>query len=252
MTIGAVRFARYAYPPNALGYCGPDDNAALFEYGTSGVDDGGLRALALRFEGAWPYLELIARSSGKDPLDDEVVEAYWIGNELLDRIDRSTFGNSMDERFRTRAGTSWDGIIDAVTGGVRPSHGFHVFCVYPWVGLMRTGMTGQPLRILDQCRIRWGRVTAVEDDVALVESRPLVFDDDRISLGSPRVEKAVWASDGHGFAERLSAGDHVAMHWDWVCERLDRRALRTLQEHTRTALAHANRVLARPRTGVLT
>ena len=26
---GPVLFARYAYPPNALGYCGPDDPAAL-------------------------------------------------------------------------------------------------------------------------------------------------------------------------------------------------------------------------------
>lgn len=251
MTVGAVRFARYAYPPNALGYCGPDDHPALFEYGTTGINDGGLRALAQSFDGAWPYLELIARSAGKDPLDDEVVEAYWIGNPLLDRIDMSSFGTSMDERFRARAGISWDAVIDAVTGGVRPSHGFHVFCVYPWVGLMRSGMTSQPLRVLDQCRIRWGRVTEVESDVAIVESRPLLFDEDRLSLGPLRLERVVWANDGHGFAEALAPGDHVAMHWDWVCEKLDRRALHSLERHTSAALAHANRVLARPRTGVL-
>ena len=71
---GAQLFARYAYPPNVLGYCGPADHLSLFEYGTSGVTDAGLVELAKAFAGAWPYLELIAGSTGiKDPLDRRVV-----------------------------------------------------------------------------------------------------------------------------------------------------------------------------------
>ena len=31
MTAGPVVFARYAYPPNALGYCGPADSGALLK-----------------------------------------------------------------------------------------------------------------------------------------------------------------------------------------------------------------------------
>ena len=60
---GPVMFARYAFPPNSHGYCGPADNVAFFEQGVTGEDDGGLRAMAREFAGAWPYLELIAHST---------------------------------------------------------------------------------------------------------------------------------------------------------------------------------------------
>ena len=85
---GAGQFVRYAYPPNRLGYCGPEDVEALVAYGVSGVSDPGLRQLVTAFEGAFPYLELIAAAAGiRDPLDRRVVEAYWIGNRLLMGVD---------------------------------------------------------------------------------------------------------------------------------------------------------------------
>ena len=40
--IGPVLFARYAFPPNQLGYCGPDDAAGFLAHGVNG-DDHGLR-----------------------------------------------------------------------------------------------------------------------------------------------------------------------------------------------------------------
>ena len=55
---GPVLFARYAYGPNRFGYCGPDDADELLEAGAAGQDTV-LRALAQRFEGAYPYLALI-------------------------------------------------------------------------------------------------------------------------------------------------------------------------------------------------
>ncbi|MEO6208381.1 MAG: DUF6390 family protein, partial [Candidatus Limnocylindrales bacterium] len=74
---GASLFARYAYPPNELGYCGPQDSRAVLEYGAAGVVDRGLVELAKGFAGAWPYLETIAGMAGiPDPLDRRVVEAY--------------------------------------------------------------------------------------------------------------------------------------------------------------------------------
>lgn len=247
---GGVRFVRYAYPPNALGYCGPDDHLALLEYATGGEDDGGLRVMAREFEGAWPYLDLIAHSNRLDPLDSEVVEAYWIGNRLLDHVGIASFAHSMEERFRNRAGPSWDAVADAVTAGARPHHGFHVFCVYPWVGLMRTGNTSQPLRVLDQCRIRWGRVRQIDGDTAVVDSKPLVLEHDQLSLGQTQQETVVWASDGHGLAEPLAPGDQVAMHWGWICEQLSPLGLHNLKRATASALGYANRVLARPKTGL--
>ena len=83
---GPVLFARYAFPPNHHGYCGPADTTGFLQLGLAG-DDRGLRAMAQEFAGAWPYLELIAHGTGlDDPLDRRVVEAYWVGSPRLDRI----------------------------------------------------------------------------------------------------------------------------------------------------------------------
>ena len=73
---GPVLFARYAYGPNRLGLCGPDDAERLFGESSTDGDDREVRHLARGFEGAYPSLELIARANAiADPLDPRVVEA---------------------------------------------------------------------------------------------------------------------------------------------------------------------------------
>jgi len=218
---GPLTFARYAFPPNALGYCGPEDHDALLEYADAGVIDGGLRDLALGFSGAWPYLEIIAGVNGiDDPLDERVVDAYWIGNRLLDAVDRSTFGASLKTRFRDRSGEGWKHLAPAIPAGGMPHHSFHVFGVYPWVGLLRSGAVAEPLHIIDRCRIRWGTVLATSDDQAVVRYRPLEWDGAHIHLGATSVETVRTHADGKSLVPVLHAGDTVAMHWDWVCGRL--------------------------------
>ncbi len=143
---GPVLFARYAYPPNALGYCGPGDPATLLGLASEGraLDD--LSRLASRFEGAWPYLQLIAGSNGiTDPLDPRVVEAYWTGNELSARVPTAALAASLGDRFEHRAGRTFASLVAASAEGI-PQHNFHVFAVYPWLGLLRAGMDGPPWR----------------------------------------------------------------------------------------------------------
>ena len=77
---------------------------------------------------------------------------------------------SLDDRFQRRAGRLFDPLVAPVPTGVA-QHNFHVFAVYPWLGLLRAGMEGPPLEILDRCRIRWGRVEAVHGDLVTVRSR---------------------------------------------------------------------------------
>ena len=44
----------------------------------------------------------------------------------------------------------------------------------------------------------------------------------------------------------LRPGETVALHWDWVCDRIDRRQLTNLRRYTRHHLEMANRGLAHP------
>ena len=237
---GPLLFARYAYPPNALGYCGPPDPDEL--RGAAGEADlGALGALARGFDGAWPYLELIAGCNRiADPLDSRVVEAYWVGNRLLDRVPAAALAASLDDRFARRVGPARAPMAEAAAGGVA-HHSFHVFAVYPWLGLLRAGASEAPLRVLDRCRIRWGRVEAVDGDVVTVRSPGLAFDGHRLVSGPARVETAR-NGIGPGAGGRPAPGDAVSLHWDWVCERLSPAALHRLRLCTARNLAAVNRL----------
>ena len=245
-------FVRYAYPPNALGYCGPDDFAAFREYAVAGVVDQGLVQLAQAFSGAWPYLELISAGCGiSDPLDHRVVEAYWVGNDLLDRVPVTEIGDSMADRFRQRVGSKFQFLAEGVLAGGVPHHSFHVFGVYPWVGLLGDDRkASHALMVLDRCRIRWGKVTAVHGDQATVEYRPLCWDGRLLTLGEPAQETARLALDGTviagGLARDIGPGDVVSLHWDWICDRLTQRQLRALRTYTLRHLDMVNHRVEHP------
>ena len=215
---GALLFARYAFPPNELGYCGPDGASVLLEHATSGGLEEEIVRRARNFDGAWPYLQTISAAAGiDDPLDARVVEAYWIGNELLDRVDASAFLETLGEKFAGQVGGVWDRVGPA--GRPLAHHSFHVFAVYPWFGLLRTG-SNVPLSVLDQCRIRWGTVIGLDAERALVRSQPLTWDGEALAIGAEREETVRWSTGRRSLRAGLAVGDLVSLHWDWVCDRL--------------------------------
>jgi hypothetical protein len=242
---GPVRFARYAYGPNRLGYCGPDGAQELFEQATVGGDEAALRALASRFEGAWPYLELIARANGLlDPLDPRVVEAYWLGNPLLERVTPALLGASLEGRFRPRLRPDgWRWLATKPEAGAVPVHAFHVLDVFPRVGLLRSGALDRVVETIDSCRIRWGRVLERDGDWLVVSTVPLALADGRLVLAPPRAERIRAWQDGAGFIDPPEPGDVVSIHWDWACERLDARRLAALVGWTERELELANRTI---------
>ena len=240
---GPALFARFAYPPNELGYCGPD-NASVLLATNSAAAEQQIAEHARQFEGAWSYLEIIAAAAGiADPLDPRVVEAYWIGNELLDNVDPEALVAQLRERFGDQSGASW-------APGL-PHHGFHVFAVYPWVGLLRRG-TGNDvaLSVLEQCRIRWGQVLELDGERVRVQARPLVLTEGRLELGPPGEQSAAWSMAGRSLLTSVdphrppvAAGDEVAMHWDWVCDVLSPAQVAELESRTADQLARTNAAL---------
>jgi hypothetical protein len=233
---GALRFSRYAYPPNLLGYCGPNDHAALLERTSAGASGPGLDAMIRAFAGAWPYLELIAGAAHDVPLSAEVVEAYWLGSPLLDAVHPRWLAASMDDRFAARLGTRRSVLTDLVTAGAVPDHSFHVLAVSPWIGLLRAGFTSQPLMTMDRCRIRAGTVLTTTGTAAVVETDGLVWDGRRLSLEQGRVDTFTTDRSGHSLAGPLHRGDTVTLHWDWVCERITPIRARRLRSYTARSL----------------
>ncbi|QHY94060.1 hypothetical protein SSPS47_02825 [Streptomyces sp. S4.7] len=236
---GAILFARYAYPPNELGYCGPADPTALLRpTDTEGIEHG-----ARQFDGAWCYLEFLAESSGlDDPLDERVVEAYWIGNDLLDRADPAALLARMRDRFRGQSGGTWRDAGDRALA----HHSFQVFDVYPWAGVLRSSGNPTALSVLDRCRIRTGVVRAVDGESATVESRPLTWTGTALIPGPPRQESARWSTGGRSLIPGLAPGDLVALHWDWVCDIVTEPQAARIESTEARQLAPVDAVTATP------
>ncbi len=250
---GPVLFARYAFGPNRLGLCGPEDWRSLLELGAaSGATeahvleiDHGLRDLAAGFEGAYPYLELIASAHGiADPMDLRVVDAYWIGNTLSDSVDPVLMTRSMDARFRAQLlPEAWKWLEGKAEAGARPTHAFHVFDIFPRVGLMRGGAVTDAVGLMDSCRIRWGRVLEVTGESLVVNAVPLGLAEGKLALGEPTLRTVRRWLDGTGFVSDVEPGDVVSLHWDWACEVLSASRLEALQRRTVHQLELANQTI---------
>ena len=62
--------------PNSLGYCGPDENGKILEHLHDSSVSEDLTTMLSKFEAAYPFVRMIAKSTGMSPFDKAVTEAY--------------------------------------------------------------------------------------------------------------------------------------------------------------------------------
>lgn len=240
MTDGRLLFARYAFMPNRLGYCGGNEHNALLDYCVDGAADPGLEQLERQFQAAFPYLEFIAHSNGlPDPFDPRVVEAYWLGNSLLAGVTMQGFHRYLADRVGPRLSKkAAELILGKAPAGARPHHSFHVLDVS-----VRTGALRESLDDLDRCRISWGTVHRVEGDALVIRYRPLAFDGAKLALGEETERAVRHRVNGRGYLTELQPGDLVSVHWDWACDVITPAQARRLERQTRHHIALANQTL---------
>lgn len=236
---GALVAARYGFPPNRLELCGPSESRAILDYLAARTSDRGLEEILKQFAGAYPYLSFIAASNGiSDPFDPRVVDAYWVGNDLLNNVRMTDFYRHLEERFQKRAPKKlFQAVLGQIPDGARPHHNFHVFAMPIRTGHVEVAHT---VHTMDECRISWGTVTAVMEDELLVERRPLVMRADELILGDSEIRTVRWRFDGKIVCS-AGLGDVVAIHWGCVCDCLTVPQLARLRRETRHHLALANR-----------
>jgi hydrogenase maturation factor len=237
---GSLRFIRYGFMPNQLRYCGGDGNRTLFDYAIAGEVDGEVAPLLRQFTGALPYLQLIARENGiADPFDDRVVEAYWLGNDLLSGVEASRLYDALRARFEKQlTAKTLELVAGKAPAGAHPHHNFHVFDVHS-----RAGQLEHSLLTMDQCRVSWGKVVRIEGPSLVVERQRLVLIGGKLALGAVETVTVARQIDGHGFADAAAPGDWVSLHWGWVCEVIGSDQQERLAAETAWHLRLANETL---------
>jgi hypothetical protein len=284
MNDGVSQCARYAFGPNRLHMCGPDANREVLAYlnegskrsekqtallradetgepmrrapASPGFADGGLSHLLTQFKTLYPYLETIAHANKiEDIFDARVVEAYWLGNELLDSIQPKTFYRHLTENLQLKKHlkpaefntltTKLSAPFSVNFSGfqrrayARAHHNFHVMNVWKRTGHVQEEHT---LESMDQCRISWGKVTAVEGPFISVERQPLALNG-KLALGSPIQTKITRRLEDSSLMEDVAIGDVISIHWSMPCEILNPIQLTNLKRYTRQAIALANQTL---------
>lgn len=238
---GILRCARYALMPNKLRLCGPEDNQNFLAYCQAQKVDRGLSLILEKFQTLYPYLKFIAQANRiRDPFDERVIEAYWIGNYLLENIRRPSLyyhlidGLHLKKRLNQKL---LKRVIDKIPLGAKPHHNFHVFNVWKRTGHLDIMHT---LSSMDLCRVSWGRIEEIKQTGLRVSYQPLVFENDQLQLGSEVIQEISYQINDQGFIDQPEVGQSISFHWGFACEVLGNLQIAYLKKYTQENIQLAN------------
>jgi Family of unknown function (DUF6390) len=241
---GLLFHAKHAYMPNKLGYCGPDDRGRILEALERSSGGEKLVSTLTEFEAAYPFLKLIARSTGRSTFDYAVPEAYWIGNGLLDRVPVPEFYRFSANELRGKDPREVMRVFRTLRDAPRPHHSFYVMSTYASSSVadgpsLSNENASKIAGLVDSCRVSWGTVKTIGDDSLVVEYRPMEMRRGKFVLGGPK-KKTVKYNPQVGSFSSLRAGAVVSLHWDYACEVLTPRQVRNISRYTQWDMDSVN------------
>ena len=234
---GASLAARFSLATNRLQYCGPSDaEPVLYDAIVRGRGLAEAREKLLGFEALAPYLELLGRHHGLDPFDERVVEAYWIGHDLLEGFRPAEFAE-LFEAFRRRGlpRSIARRLEEHLPEDAIPHHAFHVS--YVGVGTV-TGHVPTTLENIEACRPALREVREVGGGRLQLRGPRAVMGGGSLALGPPVEEERAY--DPLVLPE-VAPGDYVVGHWGWPALVLSDRQRAALVRSTDRAWASASR-----------
>jgi hypothetical protein len=245
---GILFHAKHAFMPNSLGYCGPDERGLIRHDIEGGKSSQDLVQTLEKFEAAYPFLRLIARSAGREVFDYAVPEAYWIGNGLLDRVPVSEFYSFSHHELKGRDPGKIREVFKQLDGVAPPHHTFYVMSTYATSsvpdGPNLTNEAQQKIvELIDNCRISWGTVKKVGKNELQVAFQPMKVEGGRLTLARPSLKRVQYNPEVKPFAS-VRPGEVVSLHWNYACDVLTNRQSRNIAKYTATDIELINRLLS--------
>lgn len=241
---GLALCSRYSYPPNSLSLCGPDKKCKqtdLAFYSSIQTPDRGNLEILSQFSTLYPYLQTIANDNNiADPFDIKVIEAYWLGNKLLENVKLKSLEHVYDEKLSLKKKlnrTSLDKIFSKLSRGALVHHSFHVLNIYTRTGKAETPHT---VKTMDACIINCGKIVSINKNSLVVETKPLTIVDYQICFGAGKLRTIMFQGNRDILAKDLKEGDWVSYHWGIFCEKLNRVKLENLRYYTKLSIVFAN------------
>jgi len=232
---GVELAARFAYITNFLRYCGPEEaKKQIDEYIEKQDNEKDVEVSLKKFEGLYPYLSSIAEKTNKHFTDYDVVEAYWIGNKLLEEFNDEDLKNIINELVQRGLPKSiGNELIKNLPSGFVPHHNFNVF----YVGVGRTtGSVETNIQNMDNCRTSWGKVVEIYNDKLLVLTQTLKKENNKFVLEEDT--KTIVYSDK--MLPDVKKEDIIAIHWGFAPVILTKEQVRNLEKYTNKILGIMN------------
>lgn len=238
---GIMRCSRYSFGPNRLHYCGPDANKELKELIEKDGDNFELSHLLQQFKTLFPYLREIATANNiDDPFDEKVVEAYWLGNNLLENLRNKKFYNFLVDNLRTKNKMSVKEFVyleKKIKAGALPHHSFHVLNVWAQGG---HGDGLEALERINECLISSGVVKEIKGPEIIVKTELLVYKAGQIAFDTPVLKSITRQLECEYDIEQICPGQTVSIHWSVPCEIITLTQAARLREITLKNIAFAN------------
>lgn len=227
---------RFSYRVNHLRYCGPKEAEEAFTaYLERKEHPQHVKECLRRFEGLLPYLDAIAKKHHKDLFDYEVIEAYWVGNELLEGWTTKELCGILDAL--EKRGLPPSHVKEKkkqLIEGMFPHHAWNVFFV--GVGKI-TGAVPTTLMNMNKCRPSWGTVLEVKEDTLKVRMNEVIFQNKLFLLGKETENDASYLPS---MLKEVKPGDAVALHWGFAGLILSKEQQEQLEQYTRRLLSILN------------
>lgn len=230
--------ARYAYPPNSKGYCGkPSFRSALAANVSGDKNSDLLRSELKHFKVHYAYLGLISKANGLDRFDKSVVEAFWIGNHLLEGVPTGSIAQFIiKDLFYGKKNSRAEELVEHLPEGVVPHHSFNSLYIN-----FVTESVERSLKNYDSCCITFGKVTGISGNRAMVLRQSIGWENGFILREVP--DSALLEKRGVQLVKGLKRGDLVSMHWGMVVQKIDRRGFNLLRKYTQKNIDAINGAL---------
>jgi len=232
----------YGFYPHRLGFCGTQENTAkkiLLNYlSRKKVSEKKVRKVLKTFIGSFSYYKLIAKSNKiKDPFNEKVVKAYWLGNKLLENVPINSLKEMILKEF-SKPGLLSKKLAEKKTKKIPnnsiPHHSFHVLVI----GSV-TGKVTLKNNLLDFCRIGWGKVIEIKKEKnknrkkVIIEYQPLKKRKKKYFLGKPIRKTVFWDKK---IIPEVKIGNNVAIHWNHIVQVLNAKDLANLKKYTQITM----------------
>ncbi len=236
---------RFSYMPNKLRFCGPKEAQEIFtNYLKEKDNETSVASNIKRFEGLYPYLSAIASKSGKKFTDYDVVEAYWIGNKLLDKFSDKDLKSTLLSLVKGGLPRSIaESRARNLPSGLVPHHNFNVFFV--GVGQI-TGSVPTTIENMNSCMVSQGTVLKINKNKLIVSRQHLLLKKNKFVFGK---EKDVEVKYLSLMLRNVKKNDIVAMHWGFAPLVLTEKQSKNLMHYTEKIINVLNKSRAHNKVG---